>query len=74
MKCNEPERREGSEAAVGSAGVEPLEDGPEQAPQARPEDERDLPPVTRNRRTPINSTHSPIKLTTLASLLHRISS
>ena len=41
----EPERRERSEAAVGSSGVEPLEDGPEQAPQARPDDERHLPPV-----------------------------
>jgi hypothetical protein len=64
MKRCEPERRRGMEAAVGPAGVEPLEHGPEHAPQARPEDERHLAPVIRNRVTPIvNSSHSQ-KLTT----------
>ena len=52
IEGGEPERREGGEAASGSSGVEPLEDGPEQAAHAGLDDERHLLPVIRRSACP----------------------
>ena len=69
IEGGEPERREGGEAASGSSGVEPLEDGPEQAGHARLDDERHLLPVCDQRKAhahqllEFTDTVSPNKLT-----------